>query len=197
MSEDTPTQSDGGGDGSGDERSYPSQSNGSDEAIPKVRNRQLYATAVLIGYSFLLYLTIALYYIDTDKEEWNRGFLFGSLVLFYTILSLRSVNEQKLGAIFFFGQPLFPVTYGLKFVPLGLFRLSVDTRLVIQDELPTNPELIWRGDENITPDLVEKGFRPPIRITFGFINIRHFDISGRDNGRNGVFINHLTYGISQ
>ncbi len=145
-----------------------------DEQARWKKNRALYLKVIVLGYGVLIFLSAFVSPLDSGEEAWNLGYMLGIAVVLHIVMSIRSVNEQDLGAIIFFGRPLFPVRNGLVFVPLGVFKLSTDTRLVIQDELPADPEYIWRSvdgsgkDIPITADAIEQGFREPIRIPFTF-----------------------------
>lgn len=98
----------------------------------------------------------------------NWGFTMMIITITYILASIRMVDAQEVGAVFFFGKPLFNVNPGLYIVPLGICELKRETGLVIQMELPANPEYIFLGDEPKIPD----GFFAPIRVTF----IGHADL---------------------
>ncbi len=101
----------------------------------------------------------------------------GFTIAFYVLLlylagSLRIVGPKEQGCVLLLGRPLFNVSSGLVFVPLLICWLVTETRLVIQDELPAEPEKIYRasaGDpegSTVPPELQALGMRPPIRVTF-------------------------------
>lgn len=92
----------------------------------------------------------------------NWGFTTMILTIFYLLASVRIVDAQEVGAVFFFGKPLFNVNPGFYLVPLGIYELKRETGLVIQMELPADPEFIYLGDEPKIPE----GFFAPIRVTF-------------------------------
>jgi len=93
--------------------------------------------------------------------EWNWGWAAFFAQVLYTILSFRIVGPTELGAILFFGKPIKAVGSGLAFVPLGICQLKKETRLVIQEEFPADPEHIFREEGK-----VPEGMFPPIRIPF-------------------------------
>ncbi|MFH1346827.1 MAG: SPFH domain-containing protein [Spirochaetota bacterium] len=97
--------------------------------------------------------------------KWNWGLATFLAQVLYTLVSLRIVGPTELGALLLFGKPICEVSSGLIFAPLGIIQLKKETRLTIQDELPTDPQHIFRREdtENVPP-----GFFPPIRIPFGF-----------------------------
>ena len=97
-------------------------------------------------------------------SELNLGLSMFLVKVLYTIASLQVVGPTELGAKIFFGRPTNEVSSGLVFVPLGFFQLAKETRLVIQDELPCDPEHIFRREDK---ENVPDGMFPPIRIPFG------------------------------
>lgn len=137
------------------------------------------AVYALIGcIAFFTYRDISLYSGEKGGMSWNWGRALLWVLCFYTLLSLRIVKEDEIGARLFFRRPIHNLSSGLVFIPIGFCQLVKETRLVIQDELPAQPEKIWRtrkgkrGDappeaDVIPADKVEAGYKPPIRITFG------------------------------
>ena len=116
----------------------------------------------VVGLYLLITLVSVVLSVIFHGAEWNWGLaLFLALVL-YTIASLKTVGPTELGARVFLGRPIDQVSSGFVFVPTGIFTLEIATRLVVQDELPSDPENIFRGDGP-----VPKGMFPPIRIPFG------------------------------
>lgn len=97
------------------------------------------------------------------KTEWNWGWAVFFAQILYIVFSFKTIGPTELGAILFFGKPVKEVSSGLVFVPLGICKLQTETRLTIQDELPADPQYIYRGE-----DKVPEGMFPPIRIPFGF-----------------------------
>lgn len=93
-------------------------------------------------------------------------------ILLYLAGSLRIVGPKELGCILLFGRPWGNVSSGLVPVPLGICSLVKETRNTIQDELPAEPEKIYRGSDkdqegiSMPPELQALGMRPPIRVTF-------------------------------
>lgn len=115
------------------------------------------------------YLWLSKYSISTMffgiELKWNWGLAVFLVQLFYALISFRTVGPTKLGALLFFGKPLYEVRSGLVFVPFGICQLKIETRLTIQDELPADPEHIFRNEDK---EVVPEGKFPPIRIPFGF-----------------------------
>jgi len=69
--------------------------------------------------------------------KWNWGLATFLAQILYTLISLRMVGPTELGALLLFGKPICEVSSGLVFVPFGISQLKKETRLTIQDELPS------------------------------------------------------------
>lgn len=127
----------------------------------------MYVVAI---YAVLTLATFALYYypfpvISMAGMEWNWGRAFGFAIFFYTIASLKEVSSEEIGVRSMFGRTLHQIPEkdsGLVFVPLGIMTLKKVTRREVQDELPGDPEKIFRGTGNVPP-----GMFLPTKITFG------------------------------
>lgn len=98
------------------------------------------------------------------------------VALVYLAASLKIVGPKEKGCVLVFGKPWKNVDSGIRLVPFGVCSLVTETSLVIQDELPTDPEKIYRGSEGdpdgstVPPELQAQGMRPPIRVTFSGSN---------------------------
>ncbi|OGM89133.1 hypothetical protein A3J77_00820 [Candidatus Wolfebacteria bacterium RBG_13_41_7] len=103
-------------------------------------------------------------FLQTELK-WNWGLATFLAQILYTLISLRIVGPTELGALLFFGKPICEVSSGLIFAPLGIIQLRKETRLTIQDELPADPQHIFRKEDI---EIVPPGLFPPIRIPFGF-----------------------------
>ena len=79
--------------------------------------------------------------VDIFGEKHGLGTIMLCTLLLYTAASLRIVGPKELGCVLIFGRPLKNVSSGLAIVPLWICTLVTETRLVIQDELPAEPEL--------------------------------------------------------
>lgn len=138
------------------------QENGEEEV--KKKTRTTFWTIIAIIYTILFALEY--FYLSTKKtmvfsEEWSWGWAIFFAQILYTIFSFRTLGPTELGAVLFFGKPIKSVSSGLVFIPLGICQLAKETRLTIQDELPADPEHIYRGEGAAPP-----GMFPPIRIPF-------------------------------
>jgi regulator of protease activity HflC (stomatin/prohibitin superfamily) len=101
-------------------------------------------------------------------SKYNIGLVVFLLQVLYTIDSLKSIGPTELGALLVFGRPVKELRSGLVFIPTGICSLKTETRLVVQDELPADPEKIFRPKEDESEIKIPKGFKPPIRITFAY-----------------------------
>lgn len=122
-----------------------------------------WTTTIII---YCLFFAVEYFYFSRQKtmiinEEWNWGWVIFFTQTLYTIFSFKIVGPTELAAILFFGRPIKSVSSGLIFVPLGICQLAKETRLTIQDEIPADPEHIFRGDGATPPNMF-----PPIRIPF-------------------------------
>lgn len=94
----------------------------------------------------------------SEPIEYTLGFL-----ILYTVASLSSVGPTELGAILIFGKPVQEVGSGLQLVPIFFCTLVKETRLVVQDQFPGDPEKVDKTDSDITAP----GKVSPIRVTCG------------------------------
>lgn len=120
---------------------------------------------VMLFFAFFAteYFLLSKHEAEIFGEKWNWGWAFFFGQVFYTLLSVKIVGPTKLGAILFLGKPIREVSSGPVFVPWLLCRLEKETRLVIQEELPADPEHIFRNEDK---EKVPDGMFPPIRIPF-------------------------------
>lgn len=132
--------------------------------------------SVAAVYGFLLvvvvFLNLFIDPVDIFGKKYDFRTIMFYILLLYTAASLRIVGPTELGCRLFFGKPIDNVSSGLTFVPFLICELMTETRLVIQDELPAEPEKIYRGgtgDESgrtVPKELQLLGMKPPIRVTF-------------------------------
>lgn len=110
--------------------------------------------------------------VDIFGEEYGLGTLVFYALILYTAMSLRTIGPTDLGCRLFFEKPIGNVSSGLTFVPPIICDLVTETRLVTQDEIPAEPEKIYRGSvddevgKTVPKELQAVGMKPPIRITF-------------------------------
>lgn len=140
------------------------------------RNKRLFW--MITGIVYFVFLMLDLIYLSRFHYEnviwsmdWNWGSAMFLLQMFYALISFRTVGPTKLGAILLFGKPLFDVGSGLTFAPFLVCHLETEEKIVMEDELPAKPELIFRSKKDepeVVPDDKRKqGYKPPIRIQFG------------------------------
>jgi len=127
----------------------------------------VYCALFLIDVLWLSKYSVSMMFFDIEWK-WNWGFAVFLVQLFYVFISFRIVGPTELGVRLFFGKPISEVSSGLVFIPFGICQLQKETRLTIQDELPADPQHIWREPKGKEGGEVPKGYFPPIRIPFGF-----------------------------
>ena len=129
------------------------------------KNRRLILYVMAIVYIVIILLVFTLW---PPKQDPVLGTTL--VILFHFIASWRIVGPTELGAVLLLGRPMYPVKSGLVFVLWILSRLIKESRLVIEHEIPAEPEKIWRakrGEPDVIPkELVELGYKPAIRVTF-------------------------------
>lgn len=130
------------------------------------KQKRLFWNIVAISYSVVLIASIfiGLIYPTTTIAgiRWNWGLAMFLALVLYTIASFRKIGPTELGARLFFGRPIDQVSSGFVLVPFGIFSLEIAPAIFIQEELPSDPEHIFRGEGPIP-----EGKFPPIRIPFG------------------------------
>jgi len=85
-----------------------------------------------------------------------------ALLVLWAVSSFGTVKVDEVAAMFFFDAPVQDLNPGLYFAPLGIFSVKKESRNLIQDELPDDPQNIFR-EEGAMP----QGMFPPFRIKFG------------------------------
>ncbi len=113
------------------------------------------------------------------------GPILCSFFVFYVILSFGKVNVDQKGAMLFFGRPITDLNAGIFFAPFGIFKVEKEKGTVFQDELPGEPETIFRekeGEHGKTPE----GMFPPIRILFGPPNENDTELKGNPYNKSMV-----------
>jgi regulator of protease activity HflC (stomatin/prohibitin superfamily) len=109
--------------------------------------------------------------LSIDSQNlWNWGWTIASMQMVYLVLSLRVVGPTELGGVLFFGKPIRSVSSGLVLVPFLICSLRKDTALVIQMQIPGEPEKIFRQKEGES-EAVPEGMVLPVRILTGSAKI--------------------------
>jgi regulator of protease activity HflC (stomatin/prohibitin superfamily) len=101
---------------------------------------------------------------EVNFHEINLGWVLLALVVAYLVLSFSTTKQDEIGMMTFFDRPIKNLKKGsgLYFAPIGIISVKKERGTVFQDELPADPEKIFRDDGKV-PD---KMF-PPIRVKFG------------------------------
>jgi regulator of protease activity HflC (stomatin/prohibitin superfamily) len=129
----------------------------------------LYLVILLSTFLVIFGGTGMIFYTDTEMSVFgatspvNWGRLIWILAGIYLLASIRIVPESKVAAIIFIGIPLVHLGSGPTIVPLLLSKLAIFPGTNQQDELPADPENIFRNEDVAE---VPKGKFPPNRITF-------------------------------
>ncbi|MBU6430812.1 MAG: hypothetical protein KGJ58_00810 [Patescibacteria group bacterium] len=98
-----------------------------------------------------------------EKNKWNLGWAILSIEFFHFGLSFRTVGPKSLGAVLLFGRPLHQVKSGLVYVPFIVCQLAKETKLVIKEQFPAEPEFVDKSGLDNRP--VPTGYLKPIRVT--------------------------------
>lgn len=120
----------------------------------------------LVGLA-IAWLLIGLIFIgqtfNAMGQEWNTGILIWVFGLLHFAAGVRIIGPNDFAAILVLGYPTIVVTGRLIVVPPGIFLLVLFTRQTTQNELPAEPDKIFRDEDK---QAVPEGMKPPIRITF-------------------------------
>ncbi len=138
------------------------------------RKKKMTVFWVITSSIFAIFLLAEIFWLSNYSKsvslfeielKWNWGLATFLTQIIYVLISIRMVGPTELGAKLFFGKPLYELSSGFVFVPFGICQLEKETRLTIQDEIPADPQHIFRKED---VEIVPPGFFPPIRIPFGF-----------------------------
>lgn len=91
------------------------------------------------------------------------GIVLGFVVA-YIIFSFGTVKADEVAMLSFFDRPVRNLHKGLYFAPWGIYSVKKERGTEFQDELPADPENIFRQDDK---EKVPPGMFPPIRVKFG------------------------------
>jgi len=107
---------------------------------------------------------------NSNSYYWVVALAIELAIVFF---SFGTLKVGQVGAMFLLEDPYInELGYGLYFAPLGLFNVKKEKGTIFQDELPADPEKIFR-DSGTLPE----GMFPPIRIKFGQPNPADVDLS--------------------
>lgn len=116
----------------------------------------------LIIIAILSIANILLAAMGINIEGINVGIILLALEIIYLYLSFGKVEIDEVAVLFLWGRPIKELEPGLYIALLGIFSVRKEKGTFFNDELPSEPEKIFREDGKI-PD----GMFPPIRIKFG------------------------------
>lgn len=92
----------------------------------------------------------------------NVGIILLALEISYLYSSFGKIEVDEVAALFLWGRPIKELRPGLYIALLGIFSVKKEKGTIFQDELPGEPENIFREEGK-----VPEGMFPPIRIKFG------------------------------
>lgn len=97
-------------------------------------------------------------------ETLNIGFVVLVLLIAELTLSIRTINANELGALYFYGQPIYHYKgTGPRLVPFGIFQLAVEKSENIEVWVPGKREELWHGEAESKE---RNGRAMPLRIVF-------------------------------
>ena len=136
------------------------------EKMTAQRNKQIYWVTIILSN---LALIACEYFLSATNTivlgiRWDWTASVAIVHILYTLASIKIIGPQEQAAVVFLGNPLFGITSGPYYVPFLSCWLIRETRLMIQIEIPDEPEKIWHGEE-VGEIVLPQGKVPPIRIT--------------------------------
>jgi regulator of protease activity HflC (stomatin/prohibitin superfamily) len=170
--------------------------NKSDE-LKKTRKRKEFKKMIWLWIwvmlAYAIFARVALVLIEKeisiDKEnQWNLGWAILAMEFLHFSLSFRVIGPTSLGAVLFFGRPLYQVKSGLVYVPFIVCQLAKEDRTVITIQFPAEPEKVDKSGDNEKP--VPPGFVKPIRVTTGSRDMISSDFRDRIIKNNPKFLAH-------
>lgn len=143
-----------------------------DEIVTQtIEIKRRYYLVGLAVYGLLLAITGVISVTAGDAfGSWTWGGAVIATIVVHIVASVRSVAENQIGGILFYGAPVMELKPGLVFVPLGIFQFVVLPSAPFQVQFPEDPEKVFKGSD---AEYFEKGedarklLRLPIRITTG------------------------------
>ncbi|MGH7250060.1 MAG: hypothetical protein ACREGC_03730, partial [Minisyncoccia bacterium] len=114
--------------------------------------------------AIVAFVCIKMMQTGTNIAGVSVGEVLLALTLAYLIFSLGKVNIGQVGVLLHFGKPVKNLEAGLYFAPAGIYTVEKELGTIFEDELPADPEKIFREDDKVP---VPKGMFPPIRVKFG------------------------------
>jgi len=147
-----------------------------DQDIEKLRKLaaphfSLYLFGITLSF-LIMGISIYFSYTNWDIAETNGisvGALAAAGLTLWFVLSLRSLKNTVFGAAFLFGKPALKMSGGgLWFVPLGIFQVHIIPAVVMQIQLPGEPE-----------DVQKTSDKEPLRVAI-------IEIDGKEVARTKV-----------
>lgn len=136
----------------------------------KEKENKMKRLMIIIGLVILAIIGIMLMIRGVEAYGVNMGVILLALIITYLIFSYTIVHVGHVGMMTEWGKPigkptLTPTWY---FTPLGIVSVRIEKGTVFQDELPADPEKIYRLPKGAKDDgKIPEGMFPPIRVKFG------------------------------
>ena len=130
-----------------------------------MRKIKIKIVMIYLGTIFATIITakiIEYFELTATEYEVNIAIIILAIELSLLPFSFGTVEVDEVAAMFFFGKPIGELEPGWYLAPAGFIKVKKENGAFFQDELPAEPEKIYRG-EGPTPD----GKFPPNRIKFG------------------------------
>jgi len=127
-----------------------------------MKNKTIILLVIIILLSIIPIVSILLIIRKAQVLGINIGVILLVLKVSYLILSFGTVKMGEVAVILFLGKPILEPKPGPYLALLGLMSVRKEKGTFFQDELPAEPENIFRGDGS-APD----GMFSPIRVKFG------------------------------
>ena len=138
-------------------------------------NKRFMWTFAFLGYIVSAFIILAI--LKLSGVKWDIMQITQGIILVHFIISwFNIVGKKGRGAVYFFERPLYNAGRGIHFVPKFVCTLDKKTRTYFEDELPANPEKIYRVERNkadfVPIELQKEGYRPPLRVNFSGLTIK-------------------------
>jgi regulator of protease activity HflC (stomatin/prohibitin superfamily) len=116
----------------------------------------------------LIATSIGLIIGGAETHGVNTGWILLAFIVAYLIFSFGTVKVNEVAMMAVFDKPIGNIGKGLYFAPAGIVSVQTEVGTVFQDELPADPEKIFRLPEGSRDDgKIPEGMFPPIRVKFG------------------------------
>lgn len=119
-------------------------------------------TIVIAILATLTLISMTLMKTGVNIYNINTGAILLALVIAYLVFCFGTVEPDEVAMMTVWGKPVKNLGKGVYFAPAGIVSVRKESGTIFQDELPADPEMIYRGE-----DKPPAGMYPPIRVKFG------------------------------